>query len=125
MGIEVEGEAPIRFPIPLTSSVSEGPKGEDMDRRGLPNNVFGVWGKGDPPAVGLDDRGHRGLLGGHTTLDALVIFQDAVEMGEGDRSLGMVGLCECGGGASCQGPTAGDLFTSWGFLKPWLCLSGP
>lgn len=69
-----------------------------MDRRGLPNNVFGVWGKGDPPAVGLDDRGHRGLLGGHTTLDALVIFQDAVEMGEGDRSLGMVGLCECGGG---------------------------
>lgn len=55
-----------------------------MDRRGLPNNVFGVWGKGDPPAVGLDDRGHRGLLGGHTTLDALVIFQDAVEMGEGE-----------------------------------------
>lgn len=68
------GEAPIPFPILLTSSVSEGLKGEDMDRGGLPNNVFGVWGKGDPPAVGLDDRGHRGLMWGHTTLDVLVIF---------------------------------------------------
>lgn len=88
-----------------------------MDRRGLPNNVFGVWGKGDPPAVGLDDRGHRGLLGGHTTLDALVIFQDAVEMGEGDRSLGMVGLCECGGGGLMPGSHSWGLVHFLGILE--------
>lgn len=58
-------------------------------RGGLPNNVFGVWGKGNPPAVGFDDGGHRGLLGVHPTLDEPVVLHDAAEMGEGDRSLGV------------------------------------
>lgn len=63
-------------------------------RGGLPNNVFGVWGKGNPPVVGFDDGGHRGLLGVHPTLDELVVLYDAAEMEEGDRSLGvkMTGL---------------------------------
>lgn len=73
-------EGPDPLPILLPSSVSEELTGEGTDRGGLPNNVFGVWGTGDPPLVGFDDGGHRGLLGGRTALDVLVILQDAAKM---------------------------------------------
>lgn len=42
----------------LPSSVSEELKGEGEDQGALPNDVFGVWGKGNPPAIGFDDGGH-------------------------------------------------------------------
>lgn len=82
VGSEAEGQALIPFPVLRPSSVPEELKGEGRDREGLPNDVFGVWGKDNPPAVGLDDSGHRGLLGRHTALDELVILQDAAEMRE-------------------------------------------
>lgn len=58
VGNKVGEEALIPFHVLLPSSVSEELKGEGMHRGGLPNNVFGVWGKGDPPAVGFDNCGH-------------------------------------------------------------------
>ena len=76
-GSEAGGQALIPFAVLRPSSVPEELKGE-----GLPNNVFGVWGKDNPPVVGFDDGGHRGLLGRHTALDELVILQDAAEMWE-------------------------------------------
>lgn len=89
MGNEVGGQALLPFPILLPSSVSEELKGQGRGRAGLPNNVFGVWGKGNPPVVGFDDGGHRGLLGLHTTVDVLVILPDAAETGGGDRGPGV------------------------------------
>lgn len=112
---------PDSFPTLFPSSVSEELKGEGRGSRGLPNNVFRVWGQGDPPAVGFDDGAHGGLLGGHAALDILVIFPDAAETGRGDRGLGLrtTGL----GGVSGQGPKGGP--NSWGFSKPRGCQPGP
>lgn len=114
-------QAPIPFPPLFPSSVSEELKGEGRGSRGLPNNVFRVWGQGDPPAVGFDDGAHGGLLGGRAALDILVIFPDAAETGRGDRGLGLgtTGL----GGVSGQGPKGGP--NSWGFSKPRGCQPGP
>lgn len=92
MGNRVEEQVPIPFPPLLQSQRSLKEQGGDRGRAGggcLPNNVFRVWGKGNPPVVGFDDGGHRGLLWGHATLDVLVILLDAADTGTGDRGLGV------------------------------------
>lgn len=112
-GEQSRGTGSDSFPTLFSSLVWEGLNGEGRGRGGLPNNVFRVWGQGNPPVVGFDDGGHRRLLGGHATLDVLVIFPDAAEKGVGGRGCVRVTVS---GGVPCQGPTDGP--TSWGFVKP-------